>query len=198
MATDTKPGSITIEQFLEMEQHAPEGVRWELIDGEIKEYPSVTTRNRMHSVAISQISYVLLKWLNDHEELPGVIAAGEARCKLWPDRRTMVGIDVGWFTDAPRDDDADESKSSYFDGPPVLAVEVLSGSEKHEDVVERIESFLHAGCRQVWVADPIMRTVTVYRASAPPIIRSGEQELDGTPELPEFRCRVDSLFMRTR
>ena len=47
-----------------------------------------------------------------------------------------------------------------IDGPPVLAVEILSPKDKHEEVVEKINAYLESGVALVWIVDPDLRTVT--------------------------------------
>jgi Uma2 family endonuclease len=80
------------------------------------------------------------------------------------------------------------------EGVPVVAVEVLSPSDKHGDVTEKIEEYLGAGVAQVWVANPDLQTVTVYRPDAEPTAFNRQQELRGEPELPSFCLRVSDLF----
>jgi Uma2 family endonuclease len=50
-----------------------------------------------------------------------------------------------------------------YEGPPLLAVEILSPSDTHEDIASRITLYLRAGCA-VWIIDPDVQTVTVYRS----------------------------------
>jgi Uma2 family endonuclease len=76
----------------------------------------------------------------------------------------------------------------------VIAVEVLSPSEKVEEVAEKIWEYLNAGVAQVWVADPNFDTVTVHRPDMEPALFNRHQELMGEPDLPGFRVLVAELF----
>jgi Uma2 family endonuclease len=201
MATDViahpvTPKPITIEEFLELERNAPDDVHMELINGQIREYPGVTTRNAKHSETIIRIGHALMTWLENHPNQVGTVAGGEARCRLSDDSDTMVGLDVAYFEGEQHVHRPDAQ--SYFDGAPILAVEVLSLSDTHETVTERIRLLLRSGVKQVWIADPEFLTVTVHRSQAAPSLYSQEEELNGGPDLPGLKCPVAKLFGRGR
>lgn len=192
MATEIITAPVTAEQFLEMERNAPGDVHLELIEGEIREYPAMTTRNPKHAEAITRIGQVLANWLDEQTDRIGTVAGGEARCRLAADPETIVGLDVAYFEGERHVHRPKEQK--FYDGPPVLAVEVLSDSDTHEEVRQRIERFLDAGVRQVWQADPDFRTVTVFRPGAEPEFFAASEEIPGGLDLPGLRCRVARLF----
>src|SRR3954467_9017156 len=54
---------------------------------------------------------------------------------------------------------------AYWPGAPDLAVEVLSPSDTSGEVAEKVEEWLAAGCAAVWVVDPKLKTVTIYRST---------------------------------
>jgi len=192
-AVETRP--TTADEFLELEAAAPEGVSLELIRGEIRER-QMTTRGPRHFTTIARIGHELLNWLDEHPERVGDVASGEARCRINTDPETIVGLDVAYFEGTGFVELPEGAK--FFDGPPVIAVEALSPSDTHEDVSERIRTLLAAGVRQVWVADPVFRTLTVYRSDAEPRLYAGDGILKGEPELPGFACPVARLFGRVR
>ncbi|WP_390457907.1 Uma2 family endonuclease [Planctomicrobium piriforme] len=185
---------VSLDEFLELERNAPDDVYLELIRGEIREKTRVTTGSPKHAEAIPRISCALLNWLNDQPHFIGTVAGGEARCRLNLDAETIVGLDVACFhgehhVTRPND-------QAYFDGPPVLAVEVLSATDTFEAISDRIRLFLSAGVKQVWIADPDFQTVTVYRSDNEPVLYARSEILPGDPELPEFHCNVSQLFGR--
>ena len=186
---------ITAEEFLAIEAAAGDDVRMELINGEIREYPNLmTTRSPRHSTAIARSSQTLANWLDDHLTRDGEVAAGEVRCRISRNPDNIVGIDVAYFEGTPVVELQDGAK--FYDGPPVVAVEILSPSDEHEHVTNRIRTLLDAGVKQVWVADPDFRTITVHRADADPHLYAAGATLDAAPELPGFNCRVEKLFGR--
>jgi Uma2 family endonuclease len=53
---------------------------------------------------------------------------------------------------------------SPIDGAPALAIEVISPNNTAQDTVKKIQQFLRAGCRSVWIVYPTMRFVEVHSA----------------------------------
>lgn len=178
---------MTTEELLALPE---DGMDRELIRGELREKP-MTRRNRWHSTVESQICIVLGGWLTSRPKPHGKIVSGEAGFRLSRDPDSTVGIDVAYV--APEVASA-EPKSVYFEGPPVLAVEILSPSDTQEMIDEKIRLYLETGVAIVWVVHPRFRTVTVYRPDAEPRMFSGEDELTAEPHLPGFRVSVSDLF----
>ncbi len=83
---------------------------------------------------------------------------------------------------------------TYFPGPPDLAVEVVSPSNRPADVRAKVAEFLAAGTRLVWVVDPEKRTVTAYRSLLSPRVFTEEEVLEGEDVLPGFRLPVREVF----
>jgi Uma2 family endonuclease len=167
-----------------------DGVDRELIRGELRERP-MTRRNWRHSDVEAEIVYLLRGWLQNQPPLRGRVTCGEAGFRLRAEPATLVGVDVAY---ASAEVVAKLNTSfPYYDGPPVLAVEIMSPSDKHQDIVEKVSEYLAVGT-VVWVVDPDFRTVTVYRPGQPPEMLNDQQELTAEPELPGFRVPVAKIF----
>jgi Uma2 family endonuclease len=183
---------MTAVEFLKLDRHGDPSLHRELIRGEIWESAEKTLRSPIESEAIARIGSAFLNWLDSHPEVVGTVGGGEARCRLLTDSESVVGLDVAFFEGAtfvnrPFGED-------LFDGPPVIAVEVLSASDTHEDVSRKIDLYLEGGVKQVWIANPDYRTVTVYRKSNPPEMFAEGRSLTGGAELPGFSVQVSRLF----
>jgi Uma2 family endonuclease len=104
---------------------------------------------------------------------------------------TVVGPDVAYCVDANAYDDVEPK---WAETPPVLAVEVLSPNDRTSEVNEKIADYLRAGVKVVWLADPELKKVSVYR---PPLLltvyKCGD-ELSGGEEMPGFSCKVADFF----
>jgi Uma2 family endonuclease len=75
-----------------------------------------------------------------------------------------------------------------------LAVEVVSPNDRIDDVVEKVQEYLAAGARLVWVALPRSKSIMVYHPNGEiKILREGE-ELQGEDVLPGFVCRLKQIF----
>lgn len=77
---------------------------------------------------------------------------------------------------------------------PDLAAEVVSPNDLYEDVIEKIEEYLRAGVRLVWVISPHNHTVHVYRANGSVQVLHDNDDLDGEEVVPGFRCPVRDLY----
>jgi Uma2 family endonuclease len=61
-------------------------------------------------------------------------------------------------------------------------------------MASKVQDWLAAGCRLVWVIDPETRTVTVYRGRDQIVILTSSDLLTGGDVLPEFSVRVGDIF----
>ena len=82
----------------------------------------------------------------------------------------------------------------YFPGAPELAVEVLSPSESPQEVKQKLRAYFAAGCRLVWIVDPLAQTIRVYAAPSRSRTLTIDDELAGGDVLPGFRCPVREIF----
>ncbi|MBI5949879.1 MAG: Uma2 family endonuclease [Chloroflexi bacterium] len=85
-----------------------------------------------------------------------------------------------------------------IEGAPDLVVEVASPSTRRYDVNTKLPAYLAAGVREVWIVDPVAKTVTVHSegGAAPVTVAFGEPipsrvvdignaDLDRLPPLPD-------------
>jgi len=79
--------------------------------------------------------------------------------------------------------------------PPDLAVEVVSPNGLFSEVDIKVDEWLRAGTRLVWVVIPATRKIQVHRqgTSSPTTLQAAD-ELDGGDVLPGFHCPVSALF----
>ncbi len=177
----------TAEDLMEMPD---DGVERDIIRGELRER-EMTLRNRRHSVVEGNLVYFLKSWMETQPRPWGEVPCGEAGFRLRRDPETFVGIDLAYVSGdmVARSD----PKTKFYDGPPVLAIEILSPSDQHDKVVEKVELYLEVGTT-VWVVDPDFRTVSVHRAGRPVESYNDQQEIPGGYELPGFQVAVSRLF----
>jgi Uma2 family endonuclease len=167
-----------------------DGLRREWFRGKLRERP-MTRRNRHHSRIEARIAQYLGAWLDEQPEPRGLIVSGEAGFRLARDPDTAVGIDVAYVSAEVA---AREPQAAYFEGPPVLAVEILSPSDVQEEIDEKVAVYLQTGVAVVWVVNPRLETVTAYRTDSPPAIVAPGQDITAEPHLPGFRVAVERLF----
>jgi Uma2 family endonuclease len=82
----------------------------------------------------------------------------------------------------------------YWPGAPDLAVEVISPSDSHVEVEEKVFDWLEAGTKMVLAASPRRRSVTLYRSQSDITILSGADVLDGGDVVPDFQLTLREIF----
>jgi Uma2 family endonuclease len=82
--------------------------------------------------------------------------------------------------------------------PPDLAVEVVSPGDLAFEIDDKVELYLSAGVRLIWVVSPKTRGVRIHRpkdAQAGPISGLTEsQRISGEDVLPGFECDIAEFF----
>ena len=77
---------------------------------------------------------------------------------------------------------------------PDSAVEIISPNDLYERVISKVEEYLAAGVRQVWLISPEHKTVTIYSSPTHTTILTEADDLVSDELLPGFRCRIADLF----
>ena len=84
--------------------------------------------------------------------------------------------------------------AGYFPGTPDLAIEVLSPNDRTREVDEKVQDWLRAGCREVWVVSPRLKTVAIHRPHADVRVLTADETLASPELLPGFACQVSEAF----
>jgi Uma2 family endonuclease len=115
-------------------------------------------------------------------------ARGEVGIILWRNPDRLVGADAAFI--ANRSLPLRRSVEGYLETIPDLAVEVRSKNDSWAAVKRKVEDYLKAGVRVVWVADPESRTVTEYRANTEPRVYQESDTLSVEDIIPGFQLSV--------
>jgi Uma2 family endonuclease len=172
--------AITAEEFFEMSDIG----RAELIDGEIIR---MSPTGGEHGNVALNIAAILRQFVNQHKL--GRVFAAETGFKLAP--RRVRAPDIA-FVRADRL--AGGIPASFFDGPPDLAVEVVSPSDRWPDVTEKVEDWLARGARSCWVVDPKTRVVIVHRPNGVATRLAQNDSVTDPEVLPGFSCLIAEFF----
>lgn len=179
---------VTIEQLLALPD---DGIDRELIRGRLRERPRMP-HDRWHASAEAQLGYILANWLDQQPAPRGEAFSGEVGFILRRDPDTNVGIDVAYISAETKAQQSDDS--AQIIGVPVIAVEILSPSDKQEEIDEKVSEYLNCGVAQVWIVNPRFRTITVYRSDAEPVLYNVHQTLTAEPHLPGFAMPLARIF----
>ena len=85
-------------------------------------------------------------------------------------------------------------EEAYFSIPPDLAVEVISPNDLATEVDHKIQQYLEAGVKLVWVVNPEERLVLVHRLDGSVAKLKEVDPLQGEDVVAGFTCRVGELF----
>jgi Uma2 family endonuclease len=174
----------TIEELL----RAPDLGRCELVGGELV---MMSPAGFEHGRIAHRMGVCLDAFVRQHQR--GVLTTAETGFVLARNPDTVRAPDVAFIT---QERVPPSTIAGFFEGPPDLAVEVLSPSDRASDVLAKVHEWLAAGCLAVWVVDPQQKTVAVYDHHGAVALRRPEERLDGGEVLPGFSVDVADLFAR--
>jgi Uma2 family endonuclease len=178
----------TIENITDAEQLLAAGDigRCELVRGELI---MMSPAGAVHGWIVTNLTVPLAIFVKQHNR--GRVLGAETGFRIGRDPDTVRAPDVAFVT-AERIGAG--LAPGFFPAPPDLAVEVLSPEDRAGEVLAKMQDWLDAGCRAVWVADPRTRTVTVYRSRSD-IVVLGESETRSDGDLlPNFKLSVSEVF----
>ena len=121
----------------------------------------------------------------------GKVLVGEVGIYTRRNPDTVRGADVIFISHTRL---AQVKSPSYLDVAPELVIEVMSPDDRWTEVNQKIREYFAMGVTLVWVVDPPVKTVWVYRSLADMRILGASEVLSGEEVLPGFSIPVASLF----
>jgi Uma2 family endonuclease len=171
---------ITAEELIRLDDDSH---RHELIKGELLTMPPP---GKEHGLICTNLTLILGQYVKVNKLGRVYVESGY---KLESDPDTVLGPDVS-FVGTDRSGFRIEG---YHSGPPDLAVEVLSPSDRKGKVEYKVSLWLQFGTKSVWLVNPRRRTVEVISASGERKLFNETDELvDDT--VPGFRVAVSEIF----
>lgn len=146
---------ITGEQFLEFCARQKGHARYELVKGEIKK---MAPTGDVQAEVITNLGSLLHIHVRQHR-LGRVLTNGGFYLRRTPD--TVRGPDVAFL----RSERVPPGglPEGFFDGPPDLAVEVVSHNESAAEVEAKLRDYLASGVQRVWLVYSATRTIVAFR-----------------------------------
>lgn len=144
---------LTLDQFRALVDE-DDDKRYELSEGELIELPPPGVQ---HGAILAMIGAILINAL-DRKKF--VVLGGDTGFLLdpTPERATVRGADVAVLRRTGL------LSTSWHEGGPLLAVEVISPSNTASDMRLKVEQYLTAGCAETWLVYPKTGTIAVYLA----------------------------------
>lgn len=181
----------TISQYLlnadEFAALPREGLRLELVRGEIHAMPPAFED---HGETAMMIGILLGHYVVTHRL--GKVYAAETGFLIARDPDTVRAPDAAFIqTDRlPKQ----KAQPRWVPIIPDLVVEVVSSGDRTSEVGEKVQMWLDAGVRLIWVARPALRTIEVYRPGEAALPLGDGDSLDGYDVVPGFTAPVSQVF----
>ncbi|MEY2516832.1 MAG: hypothetical protein QOJ89_4190 [bacterium] len=175
---------MTAQQLL---GYTHEPYRQELVAGMLRE---MEPPGAEHGLVATQIARLLDAHVERHEL--GIVFGSEVGFHVAHDPDTVRAPDIAFVSRARVEQTG--IPRGYWPGPPDVAFEVVSPNDRRSAVEGKALDWLAAGARAVVVADPELRTATVYRARDDIRVRGVGESLDLGDVVPGFEPAVGDLF----
>lgn len=187
-APETPERLLTAADLAELPSDLPSGpVRYELDNGRLV---LMAPPGDQHGAIEVKIGAALL-YEGEYRGF-GKVRAGEVGIVLWRNPDRVVGADAAFIASASLP--IRRSPEGYLETIPDLVVEVVSKTDRPSRVRRKVEDYLKAGVRVVWVADPAARQVVEHRPGQEPAVYGEEDVLTVEDLIPGFRLPVALAF----
>jgi Uma2 family endonuclease len=171
---------MTAEELIEL----PSGQhRYELIKGELLTMSPSGEEHGLLSATIASLLFTFVK-ANDL----GVVYGSETGFKLESDPDTVLAPDVAFIRKAR----VGHRSKSYRNGPPDIAVEVISPSERKSQIECKIAQWLSFGTLSVWMVNPDSKAIEVVSVKGRNTFEENDYLVDEV--IPGLLLRVSEIF----
>jgi Uma2 family endonuclease len=185
MSTITPARLLTAEEFARLPQ-PEDGSQQELVNGVVITMPPPSFH---HGRVCSNVGCQLGVFIDANQR--GWLTSNNSGVILARDPDTVREPDLAFWG---RQRLPEPPREGYPSIPPDLVVEVLSLSDVFTSVQRKVQQYLRAGVRLVWIVVPEDRSVAVYRPGQEPRILSNSDTLSGEDVLAGFSGPVAELF----
>lgn len=164
------------------------GMRRELIAGELYEMPPAGGE---HGYVGNRAQIELGIYLRQHPEIGGSFFLSDTGYRLSRDPDTVRQPDISYVSEErlPK-----ARVRGYPELAPDFVAEVVSPNDTAAEVQQKVDEWLHAGVRLVWVLYPLTHTAMTYRSDGTIQLLHADDTITAEPVLPGFACRLGDLF----
>jgi Uma2 family endonuclease len=181
-----QPGLLTAEQFYAAYAHR-EG-RYDLVDGKVIAMPPAGPIHGKldSSLSLALGTHIRARSMGHHLLNVGFILRRD------PD---LVRAADQAFVSREKAAAAPPPREGFWEVAPDLAVEIVSPDDTPAELAAKLNDYLSAGVRMVWVINPRRRTIAVHRpGEAVRLLQGGEGVLDGEDVLPGVSYSLEELW----
>lgn len=174
---------LTVENYKLLPETGP---RYQLIEGDLYMAPAP---NRYHQDISRNLEYILLEYLDDHP----IGALYHAPFDVFLDETNVFQPDILFVSNQRRHILTDAGA----EGAPDFIVEILSPKTAKLDLVNKRRQFARHGVDELWIIDPVEKTVAIHRFAENPdaavaVVKEGEPL--STPHFPGLNIDTHRVF----
>ncbi len=171
---------VTFEEFLEF---ANEDISCELLNGVLVIHSPASYKHQ----TIVRFLLTLLDQIGLQQKIGRALGAP-----------FIVKLDPNWAPEPDiifyRSSKKGSIKDTFFDGTPDIVIEILSPSNRDDDLNTKLPKYLALGIPEVWIIDPEDSTLTIHQTGQDPVIFSKPESLVGSKIFPEIQFRLNWLW----
>ena len=180
--------TMTADEFFD----SPFAESFELIKGKIVpkggKFESYMPTGARHGAVTDELETRISNFVRENKL--GKVFAAETGFIL--DEGTVRGIDISFVGNEKLAEFG--IPEGFFPSAPDLAVEVISPGNTFNEIQDKIEEYIVAGAKLVWIVYPKQKMVQVHRQSNVIKVLRENDELDGEEVLPNFRVKLSDIF----
>jgi Uma2 family endonuclease len=177
------PMALTAEEF---ESRSSEFGRSQLVAGKVQ---LMSPCNFGHGFTITNLAHLLRPFVKKRRL--GAVISCDVGFILARNPDTVLAPDIAFVAASRLPTDR---WFKFFEGPPDLAVEVVSPDDRKAEVHAKAHAWLAAGTRLVWIVNPMTQRIAIYRPGTAVEELSLDNALDGGDVIPGFSCAIAEVF----
>lgn len=162
------------------------GENYELVRGELIE---MTPPGGIHGNAALRLGMRLQSFAEAHQLGEAMVETG-FRLTVQPD--TVRSPDISFLVAAKIPSTG--LPEGYIDGPPDLAVEIVSPGDTASEIQDKVQDYLAYGTPMIWVVYPQQRIVIIHYPDGMARTLRETDTLSGESVIPGFSCQVAEIF----
>jgi Uma2 family endonuclease len=162
--------------------------RYELVRGDLM---MMSPASPVQGRYAARLTYALGGYVDGHEL--GEVYTAEPGFELQPEPEPVVRAPDVAFVCKDRIPPPDQ-QAGFWPLAPDLVVEIISPSETAEEIQDKVQDYLAAGTRLIWLVYPSIRAVVEYQSPTQIRQLGVEETLEGGEVIPGFRYPLKDLF----
>ena len=179
------PQAMTAEEYVTFSDQRS-GCAYELVRG------ALVVRDPEVSWTHSYVQGKLYRYLDEWMETFGHGAVGvDVDCLLSEAPDTIRIPDVAVLL---QPFDTENAFHGRVRGAPGIAIEVLSPSNRPQEMRDKTSDYLNAGALRVWIVDPETRTIVIHKADGTTTRFRGTDRLEDPEILPGFALEIQKVL----